>query len=48
MALEKVLKIKDIRLQFGGLQALEGVDLHVGRHEILAIIGPNGDRKSVV
>lgn len=46
MALEKVLEVQDLSLSFGGLHALAGVDLHVGRHEILAIIGPNGAGKT--
>jgi len=46
MALEKVLKIKDLRLKFGGLEVLIGVDLHVEDHEILAVIGPNGAGKT--
>ncbi len=41
-----VLEVKDLRLSFGGLRALNGVDLHVGKHEILAVIGPNGAGKS--
>jgi branched-chain amino acid transport system ATP-binding protein len=44
--LEKILEIQDLRLSFGGLQALAGVGLHVGAHEILAVIGPNGAGKT--
>lgn len=46
MSGENVLEIKKLRLSFGGVQALAGVDLTVGAHEILAVIGPNGAGKS--
>jgi len=41
-----VIKIEDLSLRFGGLQALNriGLDIRVG--EILAIIGPNGAGKT--
>ncbi len=42
MTVEKVLEIQDLRLSFGGLQALEGLSLDVKAHEILGLIGPNG------
>jgi branched-chain amino acid transport system ATP-binding protein len=41
-----VLEVKDLQLAFGGLRALNGVDLTLGKHEILAVIGPNGAGKS--
>ena len=43
---EKILEIKDLWLQFGGLQALAGVNIHVGSRELLAVIGPNGAGKT--
>jgi branched-chain amino acid transport system ATP-binding protein len=46
MAAEKILEIRDLMLSFGGVKALNGVDLHVENEEILAIIGPNGAGKS--
>jgi branched-chain amino acid transport system ATP-binding protein len=46
MAAEKILEISDLVLSFGGVIALNGVDLHVKNAEILAIIGPNGAGKS--
>jgi branched-chain amino acid transport system ATP-binding protein len=41
-----VLALEDISLSFGGLAALDGVDLDVACGEIRAIIGPNGAGKS--
>jgi branched-chain amino acid transport system ATP-binding protein len=41
-----ILEVKDLKLEFGGLQALAGVDLEVKDHEILAVIGPNGAGKT--
>jgi len=37
---------QDITLRFGGITALEAVDVNVGHSEILAIIGPNGAGKT--
>lgn len=44
--LEVLMDIKDISLSFGGLKALQNVNLHIQKGEILAIIGPNGAGKS--
>jgi branched-chain amino acid transport system ATP-binding protein len=41
-----LLRVENISLSFGGLNALTDVSLHVDKGEILAIIGPNGAGKS--
>jgi branched-chain amino acid transport system ATP-binding protein len=41
-----ILRIEDLSIRFGGLSALNGINLEVGREEIRAIIGPNGAGKS--
>jgi len=40
------LEVKEITVRFGGLAAVEGLSLDLGRGEILALIGPNGAGKS--
>ncbi len=42
----KLLEAKDIVVQFGGLKAINGVNLFVNRGEILGLIGPNGSGKT--
>ncbi len=42
------LKVDDLRISFGGVQALVGVSLDVRRGEIFSLIGPNGAGKTVL
>lgn len=42
------LKVEDIYLSFGGVEALKGVSFAVKPREILAIIGPNGAGKTCI
>jgi branched-chain amino acid transport system ATP-binding protein len=44
----KVIELKNLTMQFGGVTALNSVNIHVNKGEILALIGPNGAGKTTV
>jgi branched-chain amino acid transport system ATP-binding protein len=41
-----ILEIDQLRKGFGGVQALDGVDFHIDKGEIVSVIGPNGAGKT--
>ena len=41
-------RVEDVRLAFGGLQVLQGVDMEITRGEIVGLIGPNGAGKTTL
>mgnify|MGYP000890753583 CR=1 FL=1 len=43
-----LLQIEDLTKRFGGLTAVDGLNLHVEQGEIVGLIGPNGAGKSTI
>jgi branched-chain amino acid transport system ATP-binding protein len=43
-----ILVVRDLKRSFGGIRAADGVNLEVGRKEIVGLIGPNGSGKSTL
>jgi len=45
---EPLLKLDGIHKRFGTLEVLRGIDLEVGRGEVVCVIGPSGSGKSTM
>ena len=45
---DRLLEVRNLTMQFGGVTALSEVNLHVSEGEIAALIGPNGAGKTTV
>jgi branched-chain amino acid transport system ATP-binding protein len=45
---ERILDVRNISIQFGGLKAVQNVSLHVNSNELVGLIGPNGAGKTTL
>lgn len=48
MDTEKLLQLKNVHVQYGGVRALDDVDMYLNEGEIVALMGPNGAGKSTI
>ncbi len=48
MQKEMLLELKDVRVHYGGVRALDGAAIRIDGGEIVALMGPNGAGKSTV
>ncbi|MBW1616280.1 MAG: ABC transporter ATP-binding protein [Deltaproteobacteria bacterium] len=46
--MDDILKLQNITMDFGGLRAVDSLNITIKKGEILALIGPNGAGKSTV
>src|SRR5213075_820236 len=46
MANLPLLQLKDLRVSYGGIQAVKGIELHVSEAELVCLIGANGAGKT--
>ena len=47
-SMAELLSIRNLAIAFGGIKALDGIDIKMDQEEILAIIGPNGSGKTTM
>ena len=46
--LQPILELRNVRASYGSIEVLHGVNLSVGRGEVVALLGPNGAGKSTM
>lgn len=45
---EPILQLKNVSVQYGGVHALDDVDMNIHEGELVALMGPNGAGKSTI
>jgi phosphate transport system ATP-binding protein len=48
VAMEKVFELNDVGVDYGGVSAVKGVTMDIGRNDVTAMIGPSGCGKSTL
>ena len=43
-----MLELHEMRISYGGVEVVQGVDLKLGKGEVVGMIGPNGAGKSSI
>ena len=43
---DPLLEVRDLKVAYGGVHAIKGIDLHVAQGELVALIGSNGAGKT--
>ena len=46
--MKELMRIEGLKVYFGGLKAIDGLDLTINQEETLGIIGPNGAGKTTL
>ena len=46
--MKELMRVEDLKMYFGGLKAIDGLDLVINEEETLGIIGPNGAGKTTL
>ncbi|OJF77198.1 MAG: glutamine ABC transporter ATP-binding protein [Treponema sp. CETP13] len=46
--MEPIIRIRNVRKNYGNLEALRGIDLDIQKNEVVLIIGPSGSGKSTL
>ncbi|WP_437883317.1 ABC transporter ATP-binding protein [Pseudomonas sp. LRF_L74] len=44
--MNNILEVRDLKVAYGAIQAIKGIDFHVGQGEMVALIGANGAGKT--
>ncbi len=44
--MSRILELKDLTIKFGGLTAVNNLNMHLNEGEALGLIGPNGAGKT--